>query len=175
MGIRLRALIKSSIDEFLSLLLKLKAGTSREVMFSSTLMDIQRCYLRLVTLLSKRRDGGACVLERMDSVGDTTRYRVGNFELLHNIQHGVLSVSTGSASINSRVLCSVRSLPLSEQLSRAAEVLGMYTSHEKSNCDICGEYSTVPGLGIPVGRTAEEDFVLVYHPGCRMESHNRPE
>lgn len=169
MGISIRTLIRANIEAFLGALSRLKRRIDREEVLSSTLLEMEQSYSRLTALLNREMQR-ECRLERIDTVDGITRYRIAELEFLLHETHGVLSVSTGDPGINRRVMHSVRRHPCDQQLQAAAAELEMYVGHRTSNCDLCGEYSLVPGFETPTGRSVEEDFVLVYHPLCREKS-----
>lgn len=164
---RLNNLVKSRILKFLGSLAEFKTNISREDVFSSVLASVQRDYLVLMTLLNKSRKVEGREMRKVDTINEITRYTFGSFGFLYHTQYGVLSVSVGDPNINNHILCSARKHALHGQLEVMNKMLEMYLDYEKTNCDFCGEYTTVPGFATPTGRSVEEDFVLAYHPVCK--------
>ncbi|CAD25603.2 hypothetical protein [Encephalitozoon cuniculi GB-M1] len=166
---RLAALIRKRANDLLASLRRLRTEIHSPDVFGLVLGDIQKSYLRLAVLLNKPGIQHQEPVE-VDSVNGIVRYKAGELEFLYHADHGVVSVDAGDIGVSSHILCSVRSEPVVKHLETIGNMLAMYVGYERAPCDVCGSYATVPGLLTPTGRSIEDDFVLVHHAECRMES-----
>ncbi|ADM11829.1 uncharacterized protein Eint_070650 [Encephalitozoon intestinalis ATCC 50506] len=166
---RLKALIKKRTNDLLVALRSLRGKICSEDVLRQVLGNIHKSYIRLEVLLNKPGLSHQEPVE-VDSTNGVVRYKTGNLEFLYHEEHGVISVSTGDTGINNYLLCLIRGKPVDTHLETASAMLGMYAGNERALCDVCGNYATVPGLLTPICRSPEEDFVLVHHAQCKVES-----